>query len=293
MMVCAMRVLRNPQRFADLVPRMAQTGGAIVVGPRGTDSKVTPHLLSYTRGRGLPLRAPHHTVSKQGMVKEIQLASRGILFLDEIDQIPFRNTALAELKETKEQRKRSGLTGPVVVGVVTEEAEDGAIALNAGRVLSSAYEIPLLQMDAQGSATPVGHGAMWEIQKTQAPAGDLELINRHRKRLGMSPLDPEKKGWSPEDVHTEAQRIRALQNPWVDQIPGGLADRYTPADFDPVALAEGIEVEREHAGDNTALATEIAMDHLVEDKEYYRKLRSIHLNPEHIARIKARMLAYE
>lgn len=47
-------------------------------------------------------------------------------------------------------------------------------------------------------------------------SADLELINRHRRKLGAPPLDPIASGWKPEDVVAEANRIRAL-NP-VDVI---------------------------------------------------------------------------
>ena len=59
-----------------------------------------------------------------------------------------------------------------------------------------------------------------------------------------------------------------------DQIPGGLADKKQPSDFDPKALAEGIRVELEHTS-NLKIAREIAMDHLREDPLYYKKLRKI------------------
>jgi hypothetical protein len=61
---------------------------------------------------------------------------------------------------------------------------------------------------------------------------------------------------------------------WKDKLPGGLADKKTPADFDPAALSKGIKVELEHV-DDRALAMEIAMDHLTEDKSYYDKLEKI------------------
>jgi hypothetical protein len=57
-----------------------------------------------------------------------------------------------------------------------------------------------------------------------------------------------------------------------DLIPGGLAAGMSPRDFDQVELSRGTEVEREHAGRNTRLAREIAMDHLAEDPYYYQKL---------------------
>lgn len=62
--------------------------------------------------------------------------------------------------------------------------------------------------------------------------------------------------------------------PHVDQLPGGLADDWSPADFDPEELDKGIKVELEHVDDRD-LAQEIAMDHLVEDTEYYDKLEKV------------------
>ena len=59
-----------------------------------------------------------------------------------------------------------------------------------------------------------------------------------------------------------------------DQIPGGLADKKKPSDFDEEALEDGIKVEMEHTS-SRSIATEIAMDHLTEDKEYYEKLEEI------------------
>jgi len=59
-----------------------------------------------------------------------------------------------------------------------------------------------------------------------------------------------------------------------DKVPGGLADKKKPSDFDPKALAKGQKVEMEHT-DDPALAREIAMDHLTEDPSYYDKLEVI------------------
>jgi len=66
-------------------------------------------------------------------------------------------------------------------------------------------------------------------------------------------------------------------------IPGGVAAGRRPAEFDREQLAVGTLVELEHtAGPVTrravALAREIAMDHLAEDRDYYKKLRTIHLD---------------
>ena len=60
---------------------------------------------------------------------------------------------------------------------------------------------------------------------------------------------------------------------YANKIPGGLASKYDPEDFDPEALKMGIKVEMEHT-DDPMVAMEIAMDHLVEDPEYYVKLQN-------------------
>lgn len=59
-----------------------------------------------------------------------------------------------------------------------------------------------------------------------------------------------------------------------DQIKGGKADKKKPEDFDQDSLEEGIKVELEHTDDKT-IAREIAMDHLTEDKEYYKNLKKV------------------
>jgi len=59
-----------------------------------------------------------------------------------------------------------------------------------------------------------------------------------------------------------------------DKVKGGLADKKKPSDFDQKSLKEGVRVEREHTSDKQ-LATEIAMDHLTEDRDYYKKLKTI------------------
>ena len=61
---------------------------------------------------------------------------------------------------------------------------------------------------------------------------------------------------------------------WDDQLEGGLADKKTPADFDPHDLLEGATVELEHT-DDLLKALEISQDHLTEDKNYYHKLKKM------------------
>jgi hypothetical protein len=58
---------------------------------------------------------------------------------------------------------------------------------------------------------------------------------------------------------------------WVDKLHGGKADDKTPEDFDEDDVRIGTAVEKEHTS-NPDIATEIAIDHLAEDDDYYDKL---------------------
>jgi len=61
-----------------------------------------------------------------------------------------------------------------------------------------------------------------------------------------------------------------------DAIEGGLAEGMPPSDFDRSQLAIGMDIEMEHT-DNPEIAKEIAMDHLTEDPDYYKKLKKVGL----------------
>jgi hypothetical protein len=69
-------------------------------------------------------------------------------------------------------------------------------------------------------------------------------------------------------------------------IPGGLASGMSPKDFDQKQLARGTKVEMEHTTSKRK-ATEIAMDHLVEDPKYYIKLAKME-KPERPASTRAK-----
>lgn len=66
---------------------------------------------------------------------------------------------------------------------------------------------------------------------------------------------------------------------WKDKLPGGLADKKSPDEFDPEQVLKGMQVEYEHVDEKSEegrrLALEIALDHLAEDPEYYDKLATI------------------
>jgi uncharacterized protein DUF5661 len=74
--------------------------------------------------------------------------------------------------------------------------------------------------------------------------------------------------------------VHWLPNPvdsWLDSIlPDGKSRGHAPSEFDPEQLAVGTTVELEHTK-VPEIAMRIAMDHLTEDPDYYRKLRALGL----------------
>jgi len=57
----------------------------------------------------------------------------------------------------------------------------------------------------------------------------------------------------------------------VGSLTGGVGDTTAPSNINTKELSIGVQVEMEHTNDDK-IATEIAMDHLTEDPEYYSKL---------------------
>lgn len=75
------------------------------------------------------------------------------------------------------------------------------------------------------------------------------------------------------------------------KLRGGRADGRRPRDFDFKALLKGTLHELEHTSD-MAVAMEIAMDHLAEDRRYYDKLdkiEGVHLKPVRIAKVQKQL----
>ena len=65
-----------------------------------------------------------------------------------------------------------------------------------------------------------------------------------------------------------------LKKTFKEKIPGGLSSGKDVSSFDADSIKQGIKTELEHTSD-IDIATEIAMDHLSEDPEYYDKLKKM------------------
>ena len=85
-------------------------------------------------------------------------------------------------------------------------------------------------------------------------------------------------GEGPDGGRNQSQELDSYDQPqyesWEEKIPGGLSSGKSPGDFDADKLKQGVKVELEHTTD-VKIATEIAMDHLEEDPNYYDKLKKI------------------
>lgn len=90
----------------------------------------------------------------------------------------------------------------------------------------------------------------------------------------------------------KSKRATAFKKEWIDKLPGGLADKSKPDDFDPKSLEQGIKVEMEHT-DDPEIAKEITMDHLKEFEDYYPNLNKMEkkMEKEHRASLFKRRLS--
>ncbi|MEM4379141.1 MAG: DUF5661 family protein [Thermoplasmatales archaeon] len=116
-----------------------------------------------------------------------------------------------------------------------------------------------------------------ELRKSLAEIAIKTTAGRHPQGPGVdaSSMSQAKKPTQPKN-HVRADTmthmdIKLEKTAHEDQIPGGLADKKHAWNFDIKALMHGIEVEMEHTSD-PKIAKEIAMDHLTEDPNYYKKL---------------------
>lgn len=98
-----------------------------------------------------------------------------------------------------------------------------------------------------------------EINSSYIPEADDAKDENGEEEIDIDNIDVEN---GEEETETE------IENGEEEEIVGGLADEKAPDEFNPEQILLGMEVEMEHT-DDPKEALEIAMDHLVEDPEYY------------------------
>ena len=105
--------------------------------------------------------------------------------------------------------------------------------------------------------------------------GDVDPSKKRRVSYYVLSADGTKNLGGPYTKMDAKKRLRQVEffkrNP---RLSAGMR----PSDFDRTTLAEGVRVELEHT-DDRKVAQRIVMDHLVEDPDYYLRLRAIEGKP--------------
>ncbi len=220
------------------------------------------------KGNVYAYRVPEHIIKKGGGIKSFDRATELLVPHDDWHHVKFLGKSADKAKfdqEVKNTPKRVKYRGyqqyldrkdPRVKWNPKKGRRDGRRYARDGRV-----------QDDQGDQ---------EDQGVQRP-DPRDRDNHHytaedfakRKRRREAAAEAGKK------AAAAAAAAGVVRESYKDLIPGGLADKSDPSDFNSRQLAMGIKVEMEHTR-SKAIAREIAMDHLKEDPAYYSKLKKIH-----------------
>lgn len=103
---------------------------------------------------------------------------------------------------------------------------------------------------------------------------ELEKIAASNNRMSVPHTRTGRRSMRVDTMLKKDKEGTLFKEAWKDRLSGGLADKKQPSDFPASALQQGQRVEKEHTGE-PALAKEIAMDHLSEDRRYYSKLKKV------------------
>jgi len=152
----------------------------------------------------------------------------------------------------------------------TLEAGSGNVApssLSGGAALQSEF----LSVDM-----PTFKPKKKKYKKDEEFVTDLKKPFKSKKQRRFLYANPEKIGGKQSLKEWESKTPKNIPESVKkkDKIPGGLADNKKLSDFNKKNLKQGIKIESEHTSDKD-IAREIAMDHLTEDKDYYKKLKTI------------------
>lgn len=181
-----------------------------------------------------------------------------------------------ELKEKISKMRQAGLEDE---GEYSPENLAFKVLRNTG-YLDTLSDMKVAAMDSMLSLDENDHGLDEEAvsKKQQKFFGIVRALQTGDIKPSKASAAAKKaaKEMDPEDVldFAETDHDGLPEEVKEDKIPGGKADSKNLTDFDPDELSKGIKHELEHTS-SEEVAKEIAMDHLVEDPEYYTHLEKM------------------
>lgn len=185
---------RTPEYFK------AGAGAIVILVGYESDARTIMSVLRHWASRdGFPIRMPHYSVSAAGLEGEAQIASGGLLFMDEFGT--FSAAALGRLRTKVLQD--SIPVGIVGVGVRTDEGEEGETQY----IFDNADALGSAVIDEWGKVLQRPPGGRASAAKAVPPKTDMDVINRHRASIGMGPIDPAA-GWTTQELASMAESIR-------------------------------------------------------------------------------------
>lgn len=214
-----------------------------------------------------------------------------------IDKIPYKkgSETLQTQKAYADQKPvnpKLRVDNPELQKFVKEETNDG-IKLLEKKAITLAFEGLVQQMGRTPSLEEVRERANeifmeWRLAKLNEDdypdpigkefSGAANKYPKPKKKINKKVkikeeddapedgMDVHELGDEPEDIEVMMQ----AKDDAGDELEGGLADDKSAKEFDPEQIKLGLKVEMEHT-DDPMVAIEIAMDHLMEDPEYYTR----------------------
>jgi hypothetical protein len=178
-------------------------------GSQANDMQVS--IYRWADNDGLPMRAPHYTAARLATAgNELDKAIGGFLVMDEFTR--FDDHDLYNIDKVIVNKQLAvvviGIENMASVGPSKQRDLHDAVRKQADWMQD---DLKLVTMSDFGEAPRASSKP--DVELGQA----LAAINKHRRKLGMSKLDPVAADWTEEDILVEARRIRRLPNPTFDR----------------------------------------------------------------------------
>lgn len=193
----------NPRVAADEYEVLS----AVYVAPYGLEVAAVNVVRDGTR-----LEQARHVTSSPRHVRSEGRLQYVVTGTEGFDDLRFANVVRADDLEEALLRVQEHLVDvagsdgdDVRFWSAVERAEDGSVRvfwLDGSRFAQAVTHA------GEGRGLEARIDRLEEVDVSEA----LAFVNRHRRAMGMSPLDPAQAGWSAQDVLLEAERVHRLPN---------------------------------------------------------------------------------